>query len=384
MAEIHLLKPALKRRRPAAKPPHEPAPFGRLEEDLKARLVAAEKNIEGLMERVKSDVVTETFSDFQLRLHRKLKDALGELSKAGNGGLAVNEKNENFVSKLMVELVESLSFDFYHDVLERLTKVDREDEYDEFGFDPVLLKKLQPIFNFLYEKYWRVRVTGIENIPAEGPVILVANHSGTLPYDGAMIKTAVLNEHSSRRDVRFLVEDFVYYFPFLGTLMYRIGGVRASPENAERLLNRGHVVVVFPEGVKGIGKRFKDRYRLQRFGRGGFVKLAISTGATIVPVSVVGAEEIHPILYKSTILAKPLGVPYVPVTPTLPLLGPLGLIPLPSKWTIQFGEPISLNGKGAKEAEEPLYVHQMSEIVRQTIQKMVDANLKTRRSVWWG
>lgn len=258
------------------------------------------------------------------------------------------------------------------------------EEVDAFGRDPEFENKLRPFFDFLYQKYWRVSVEGIENLPARGRGLLVSNHSGTLPYDGSMIRMSVTNEHPAQRDVRFLVEDFVYYLPFIGTYMYRIGGVRASQENAERLLNNDHLVAVFPEGVKGIGKYFKERYHLQRFGRGGFIKLAIKTGSPIIPVAVIGAEEIHPILYKSSLLAKPLGIPYVPITPTLPLLGPLGLIPFPTKWSIHFGKPIDVKKYGTKVLDDELKIHQLSEEVRQTIQRMIADGLRKRRSVWFG
>lgn len=318
---------------------------------------------------------------FQAELEARVRESLAAFAaRPVRGG---TDDGSEFVSKLMTQLVQVLSFDFYRNVVERLAAIDREDDYDEFGLDQHLIQKIKPLFDFLYYSYWRVKVSGIERIPAQGPVILVANHSGTLPYDGAMIKTAILNEHSVRRDARFLVEDFVYHFPFLGTLMYRIGGVRGSQENAERLLQKGHVTIVFPEGVKGIGKHFRDRYKLQRFGRGGFIRLALRTGAPIIPVAVVGAEEIHPLIYKSTILAKPLGIPYVPITPTLPFLGPLGLLPLPSQWSIHFGEPITVNRNQSKETEA-LYVHEKTEEVRQIIQGMIDTALRKRRSVWRG
>lgn len=263
----------------------------------------------------------------------------------------------------------------------------KEEDYevDEFGMDPAFVKRAKPFFDFLYYQYWRVSVSGIHNIPSEGRGLIVANHSGTLPYDGAMIRLAAENDHPSRRDVRFLVEDFVYHFPFLGTFMYRIGGVRACPENAEHLLTREHLVTVFPEGVKGIGKHYKNRYRLQRFGRGGFIKLALKTNSPIIPTAVIGAEEIHPLIYKSTLLARPLGVPYLPITPTLPWLGLLGLIPLPSKWSIIFGEPIRFSPKyKPQDAENQLLVNQLSEKVRERIQEMIIEALKHRRSVWFG
>lgn len=344
----------------------------------------AERSFEGLEEKLRDRMKGLNF-EFDHPLQQKIRETIiSTAEKAAEASPKKDARNMEFISRLMLQLVQVLSFDFYRDIVDRLAAIDREDDYDEFGLDQELLKRVKPIFDFLYYHYWRVRVTGIHHVPAQGPAIIVANHSGTLPYDGAMIKNAILNEHPVRCDARFLVEDFVYHFPFLGTLMSRIGGVRASQENAERLLRKGHVVIVFPEGVKGIGKRFKDRYELQRFGRGGFIKLALRTGAPIIPVAVVGAEEIHPLIYKSRILAKPLGIPYLPVTPTLPWLGLLGLVPLPSKWSIQFGKPIHVDQDEHHKQTESLYIHQMSEKVRTKIQEMIDAGLKKRKSVWFG
>lgn len=255
---------------------------------------------------------------------------------------------------------------------------------DPFGLDPKTITKIKPFFDFLYYRYWRVEVLGIQNIADSGRSLLVANHSGTVPYDGAMIKAAILNEHTHRKDARFLVEDFVYHMPFLGNLMYRIGGVRACPENARKLLNNEHLVIVFPEGVKGIGKNFSQRYKLARFGRGGFVRIAMQTKTPIVPVCVVGAEEIHPILYKSSSLAKFIGVPYIPITPTFPLFGLLGAIPFPSKWYICFGKPIPMDHYSAKDLGNDLLIHELAEKVRTQIQSMIFEILKKRRSVLLG
>ena len=255
---------------------------------------------------------------------------------------------------------------------------------DEFGMDPEVVESIRPLFEFLYNEYWRVQVEGIENIPAKGAGLLVGNHSGALPYDGAMIDVAVIKKHRKHRTVRFLVEDFVYHFPFLGTFIHRIGGVRACPENATWLLNKGELVVVFPEGVKGLGKLYRDRYQLQRFGRGGFIRLALRTGAPIIPTAVIGAEEIHPIIWKSSILAKSMQVPYLPVTPTFPWLGPVGMIPFPTRWKIIFGKPIVFDKYKLKDADDNLLVHKLAEEVRQTIQKMINGALKKRRSVWFG
>jgi 1-acyl-sn-glycerol-3-phosphate acyltransferase len=178
---------------------------------------------------------------------------------------------------------------------------------------------------------------------------------------------------------RSLVEDTVFHLPFLGPIMNRIGGVRADPENAERLLLNDELVAVFPEGVKGMGKLWRERYRLQRFGRGGFVKLALRTGAPIIPVAVVGAEEAAPMLGKVTWFAKNIGIPWIPVTPTFPWLGPAGLLPLPSKWRVAFGAPIDL-GAGPEGADDRLLVNKLADQIRAQIQSMIEEQLGKRRS----
>ncbi len=258
------------------------------------------------------------------------------------------------------------------------------DEVGPFGFDPVFWNTVRPFFQFLFEKYWRIELSGVEHIPENGRALLVANHSGSLPWDGIMLRLAIENASPAARPVRFLVEDFVFHFPFLGPFVNRVGGVRACQDNATRLLMTEHLVGVFPEGVKGIGKLYRHRYQLQRFGRGGFVKLALRTGSPIVPVAVVGAEEIHPMLAKLGWLAKSLGLPYVPVTPTFPWLGPLGLLPLPSKWMIRFGEPILFPPVSPEEAEAPMRVMDKVELVRGTIQQMIDELLAERKHPFLG
>jgi 1-acyl-sn-glycerol-3-phosphate acyltransferase len=255
---------------------------------------------------------------------------------------------------------------------------------DDFGLDPRFEEMVSPLLDFMYRRWWRVEVTGMENVPAEGRALLVSNHSGMLPYDGGMIKHAIRTDHPSHREVRPLVEDFVYHFPFLGALMARMGGVRACQENAQRLLEKDELVVVFPEGVKGIAKLYRYRYQLQRFGRGGFVKLCLRTGAPIIPTAVIGAEEIHPIVARADFLARPLKVPVVPITPTLPLLGPLGLIPLPTKWFIHFGRPIDLRAYGKAALDDELLINKITADVRTQIQELIYEQLKKRRSVFFG
>jgi 1-acyl-sn-glycerol-3-phosphate acyltransferase len=253
---------------------------------------------------------------------------------------------------------------------------------DEFGLDPTLVEFLRPFFQFLYYNYFRVDQAGVGHVPAKGPAILVANHAGALPYDGAMVHLAVYNNHAKKRAVRFLVDNFAYDLPLLGTFINRIGGVRASQENAQQLIEAGHIIAVFPEGTKGIGKNYDDRYKLARFGRGGYVRLAMRTRAPIVPLAIIGSEETHPIIWKSKLMAKPLGLPFVPFTPTFPWLGPLGLVPLPSKWRIMFAPPVHFDRYTAKDAEDEDLVAKISDGIKSTIQRMLDEALAKRKTVW--
>jgi 1-acyl-sn-glycerol-3-phosphate acyltransferase len=199
-----------------------------------------------------------------------------------------------------------------------------------------------------------------------------------------MLKTAVKREHPRQRDLRWLTEDIIFHFPFLGAFSNRIGAVRACQENAERLLRQEALVAVFPEGLKGIGKLYKDRYRLQRFGRGGFIKLSLRTGTPVIPVAVVGAEETNPMLARIERVSTALGLPYIPVTPTFPALGPLGLLPAPTKWKILFGEVVRFDEYGPEAAEDEILVGRLAERVRGAIQSMLDHAVGERRSVWFG
>ncbi len=284
-----------------------------------------------------------------------------------------------------IEQRRKLPLEFVWKRYRELAMQGRSDVVDAFGRDPRYAARVDPLLEFLYTRYFRVAAQGLEHIPESGRAIIVANHSGTLPYDGAMLMYAVRRDSAAHRDVRPLVEDFVFHFPYLGTFMNRIGGVRACQENAERLLADDQLVAVFPEGIKGIGKLYKERYRLQRFGRGGFIKLALRTGAPIIPAAIVGAEEIHPMVGKVTFLAKSLGVPYLPVTPTFPFLGPLGLLPLPTKWTLRFGKPIDYATQyGDAAAEDRILVNKLGETVRSSIQEMIDEALSQRKSILFG
>ncbi|MGW2848345.1 1-acyl-sn-glycerol-3-phosphate acyltransferase [Streptomyces sp. NPDC001274] len=245
-------------------------------------------------------------------------------------------------------------------------RVTGEYDVDEFGYDEeltdqVLMSMLRPV----YEKYFRVEVKGVENIPAEGGALIVSNHSGTLPLDGLMLQVAVHDNHSAGRHLRLLAADLVFMLPVVNELARKAGHTLACAEDAERLLRRGELVGVMPEGFKGIGKPFGERYKLQRFGRGGFVSTALRAGVPIVPCSIVGAEEIYPMVGNSKTLARLLGFPYFPITPTFPWLGPLGAVPLPTKWTIQFGEPISTSGYPVEAAEDPMLMFNLTDQVRE-------------------
>jgi 1-acyl-sn-glycerol-3-phosphate acyltransferase len=253
---------------------------------------------------------------------------------------------------------------------------------DDFGFDPQWTESLLSVFMVLYRDYWRVETTGVENVPATGRALLVANHAGVLPWDGTMIKTAVFAEHSHPRHVRALVASLVMGMPVLSWFLRRTGQTVGHPDDTRRLLERDEVVLVFPEGVRGTGKNFKDRYRLSRFGRGGFVATAIRSRAPIIPVSVVGSEEIYPMVADIAPVAKFFGLPYFPITPFWPLLGPLGMIPLPSKWRIQFHAPIHVEEHPPEAADDQNLVMALADDVRDVIQQGVYDNLKLRRGVF--
>ncbi|MFI2607212.1 lysophospholipid acyltransferase family protein [Kitasatospora sp. NPDC018619] len=257
-------------------------------------------------------------------------------------------------------------------------------EVDEFGFDrelteEVLLALLRP----LAEKYFRIDVQGVEHIPAEGGALIVANHSGTIPLDALMTQVVIHDHHPARRHLRMLAADLVFVLPGVNELARKAGHTLACNEDAQALLERGEVVGVWPEGFKGIGKPFSERYKLQRFGRGGFVSSALRARVPIVPCSIVGAEETYPMIGNVKTLARLLGLPYVPITPTFPWLGPLGVLPLPTRWTIRFGEPIATDAYPAEAADDPMLVFDLADEVRETIQHTLYQLLVRRRSVFF-
>jgi 1-acyl-sn-glycerol-3-phosphate acyltransferase len=258
-----------------------------------------------------------------------------------------------------------------------------EYDTDEWGLDWEFVEAARPFLSFLYKTYWRVETAGLDKIPVEGRALLVANHSGQIPWDGTMITTAVLTDHPAQRLVRCLYADWIPRLPFFSSWLVRLGQTLETEENGTRLLDQGHLVAVFPEGDKGIGKLHKDRYQLARFGDGGFVRMALTTQSSIIPVSVVGAEETYMALAKSRTLATVTGLPYVPITPRFPWLGLLGLVPLPSKWYIDVGEPIALDRYSSDSAHNLVLVAQLTDHVRNAVQEMIHARLAQRRSVFF-
>jgi 1-acyl-sn-glycerol-3-phosphate acyltransferase len=255
-------------------------------------------------------------------------------------------------------------------------------EVDEFGFDPEFNGAvLMPAALALYRNWFRVRMRGLVNVPTSGRALIVANHSGVLPFDAVMLQAGIYAEHPEHRNLRLLGADLVYSLPGLASLARRSGHTRADPEEARRLLEADELVGVFPEGFKGTGKPFSERYRLRRFGRGGFARTAVQAGAPIVPCAIVGAEEIYPMIGNAEPVAKALRLPYFPVTPLFPWLGPLGAVPLPSNWIIEFSEPVPTCGLAKTTRDDDSQdelIGDLADRVRNTIQARLDVLVAER------
>ncbi len=255
---------------------------------------------------------------------------------------------------------------------------------DEWGYDQEIADYFALVAGLLYNKYWRVEMTGLDHIPASGRTLLVANHSGVLPMDGAMISFGIREHHPAHRLARTLVANWFPTLPFLSTLLNKTGQILAHPDNGRRLLEADELVLVFPEGYKGVGKLYKDRYKLARFGRGGFVKTAVEACAPIIPVAVVGAEETYPMMTNAKPIARLLGFPFFPLTPTFPWLGPLGVLPLPSKWYIDIGQPIDAHLRDPELIHNPVFTSDVADLVRNQVQDMIDKRLAARKSIFFG
>jgi 1-acyl-sn-glycerol-3-phosphate acyltransferase len=254
-------------------------------------------------------------------------------------------------------------------------------EQDEFGFDLESFAVWEPFFRFLYEEYFRVTVHGIENIPAEGRGILIGNHSGLLPVDAAMMAVAMCHIHKSPRRIRYLVTDWFFTTPMLSEWVLEMGQVRASLENARALLDRDELIGIYPEGVRGVGKPFRDRYRVLDF-HPGFVQLAIATQTPLIPVATIGGDEIYPEYVNVKSIAKLLGMPFFPVTPSFPWLPfPLMLFPLPVHWMIHVHKPIAL-GYPPEKASDRKLIHRLAREIQYDIQRDLNHMFKERRHLF--
>lgn len=259
-----------------------------------------------------------------------------------------------------------------------------EYEIDDFGFDRQLSREiLLPLAGLLYHRYFRVKLLGVERVPTEGAALVVSNHSGSIPLDAVMMQYGLATEHPNKRVVRCVAANLAFRTPFIGPLARKSGNAVAIEEDTFELLRRGELVGVFPEGYKGVGKGWRERYRLQRFGRGGFMETALRARVPIIPVAIVGAEEAFPMIANAKWIARAFGFPYFPITPTFPLLGPLGMLPLPSKWLIEFGEPIDLSDYPDDAADDAMLVFDLADRVRDTIQHMLLENLNKRGSAFF-
>jgi 1-acyl-sn-glycerol-3-phosphate acyltransferase len=296
------------------------------------------------------------------------------------------ESQPGGISRALSDLVGGLlplsTRDLQAEIDERLAAVPNrlnEFGYDPFGLSPDAMRRFALPGLMLYRHWFRCRTVGIEKLP-QGRMLLVANHAGQLPFDGAMLSTALLMEAEPPRIARAMGEYFLPRLPFLSVAMARAGALVGTPENCARMLENDECVMVFPEGVRGISKTYDHAYELQRFGLG-FMRLALETGAPIVPVGIVGSEEQAPGLANLEGLGRRLGLPALPITPTFPLLGPLGLIPLPARYHIAFGDPMHFEGDADGEDEA---IDARVQLVKKAVAELLATGLAERKGIFSG
>ena len=252
---------------------------------------------------------------------------------------------------------------------------------DRHGMDPRLVERAEPIVELLYSSWWRTSVRSVDRVPATGAGLVVANHAGLVPWDALVLRHALRREHPAHRDLRPLLDDRECDLPLVGRIAIRLGGVRSTPEAADRILAEGGLLGVFPEGSAGARKPWRDRYQIQRFGRGGFVRVALRARAPIVPCAIVGSEEASPAISRPGWLADLLGLPLLSANPFL-RVGPAAILPLPSRWSLRFGEPIDLSRHAPEEENDPAVVNALTEQVREALQEMLDEDVSARASVF--
>ncbi|HET6412758.1 MAG TPA: lysophospholipid acyltransferase family protein [Anaeromyxobacter sp.] len=324
------------------------------------------------------ETTSERVAAFEERALAALDVLEGHLAElAGRAGLGVNRwELGEVLGGILPRLKAGLS-----SAVDLLRLVEPPGELDRFGMDPHFAERFAPLAELLYRTYWRTTVREAGRVPAAGAVIVVCNHAGLVPWDALVLREALLLDHPAHRELRPLLDDRECALPVFGALAIRLGAVRSSPEAAEAVLAGGQLVGVFPEGSTGARKPWRDRYRLQRFGRGGFVKLALRTGAPIVPCAIVGNEEASPGISRAGWLAERLGVPLIGKSATL-RFSPAAILPLPSRWSLSFGAPIAMDGYRSKDADDPPTVNALTERVRSTLQGMLDEDLAARSSVF--
>lgn len=285
--------------------------------------------------------------------------------------------SESWMRQLVLQLGDRTIQGDYNERIEALKRGTNEFGVDLFGVDPDFVRVVGLFTSWLYKHYFRVRTSGLEYLP-EGRVMVIANHSGQIPFDGAMIATAMILDGYPPRLLRTMVERWSSTIPYVSIMFSRTGQVIGLPENAQRLLEMDHSLLVFPEGAPGSNKMFSQAYQLQEFGLG-FMRLALQTETPIVPVAVVGAEEQYPAIYNARKLARLIGAPAIPVTPLMavPLIG---LLPLPTKYRITFGEPMVFDGDPDDDDE---VIAEKVWLVRSTIQNMVNRGLREREHIFW-
>ncbi len=256
-------------------------------------------------------------------------------------------------------------------------------EEDEFGYDLKTFARWEPIFSFLFEEYFKVDIRGLENIPGEGRGLLVGNHSGLLPLDGGMISIAMCHSHPNPRRIRYLVTDWFFSVPGLSDWIVETGQVRATLPTAEKLLSKNELVGVYPEGIRGVGKPFRERYRVYDF-HPGFVQLAIATQTPIIPVATVGGDEIFPNFVNLKKVSQILHMPFFPVTMTFPWMPfPIMFIPLPVRWLVNIHKPIDL-GYPPEKAKDRKLVLSIAREIQYTIQRDLNQLLRQRSSMFTG
>jgi 1-acyl-sn-glycerol-3-phosphate acyltransferase len=257
-------------------------------------------------------------------------------------------------------------------------------DVDEWGRSERVRQAVRRVYSPIYKHWFRVEWEGLEKIPERGGALLVCNHAGAIPSDAPVIMHGI--EEELGRPVYGMADFFFRTVPWLGTAWARAGGLTAHPDNALRLLrDRGELALVFPEGTKGPSKTYKDRYRLRRFGRGGFVEIAMRAGVPVVPIVCIGAEESMPIVFRLPSVAKALGVPYVPVTANMLLLGPLGVLGyFPSKFKLRVLDPVRFDMPSGQERYSKSRIMDEAEKIRAQMQETIIDMLRDRRSIWFG